>query len=113
MGWSVRAPSFSFSRLPQIADQQTRPLAVSVWKQAVHNVPLGSEICQYQSLIDSWPEIGRLLFRRCLLLFDGLEALLILAELLPQGPVRPPKEIQLCRPRLCVRLGVLDRDVVD
>src|ERR1700682_1182965 len=53
-----------------------------------------------------------LLSRRCLLLFEVLEALFFLTELLPQSPAWPQQERYVHRPGLRVRLRILDGDVV-
>src|ERR1700681_3637096 len=56
--------------------------------------------------------LEKLLRRRCFLLLDVYEALLILAELFSQSPRRPQEEIQVPCPGLGVRFWVLNRDVV-
>src|ERR1700676_3722396 len=56
--------------------------------------------------------LEKLLRRRCFLLLDVYEALLILAELFSQSPRRPQEEIHVRCPGLAVRFWILNRDVV-
>src|SRR5713101_3206111 len=84
---------FHFPRLLKIKDPVERTIAVTFRAKRV-------------------AEVGELLRRRRLLLFEVLEALSLFTELFPQRPGRPQEEGQMHRPGLRVGLRVLDGNVV-